>query len=259
MLGADARLLTENEEIKSFNLFARITAKETLTGETDTAADSELKYLQVIRDVQDNESGLFDRIKRLPHKCRTARRFPDHTKALLTYFRLGKLDKVYLSTTENPSTQELDFLQAVKILESEDTEKIPVGKEFFALAEKNRAALERGLQADHETVYAAASNRDAATRLMRRLHVFKQHDFQDFTDAEEKLWQTCLQALKDGAVAKKTVVRMTKDLAHVGTARGTLEVIKKNFSLDDFASAEESQVPEPQARPREVILSEYFI
>jgi superfamily II DNA/RNA helicase len=259
MLGADARLLTENEEIKSFNLFSRITAKETLTGETETAADSELKYLQVIRDVQDNHPRLFDRIKRLPRKCRTARHYPDYAKSLLTYFRLDKLDKFYLSMAENSSTQELDFLQAVKILASEDTEKTPIAREFFALAERNRAALERGLQDDHETVYAAASNRDAATRLMRRLHVFKQPDFQDFTDAEEKLWQTCLQALKDGAVAKKTVARMTKNLAHVGTARGTLEVIKKNFSLDDFASTEESQTPEPQAKPREVILSEYFI
>jgi len=259
MLGADARLLTENEEIKSFNLFARISAKETLTGEAESEVDSELKYLQVIRDVQDNDPRLFDRIKRLPRKCRTARRFPEYSSALLTYFRLGKLDKFYLSATENSSTQELDFLQSVKILESDDVERIPIAKEFFALAERNRAALEHGLQADHETVYAAASNRDAATRLLRRLHVFKQGDFQDFTDAEEKLWQTCLQALKDGAVAKKTVARMTKDLAHVGTARGTLEVIKKNFSLDDFASVEETLTPEPRSPSREVILSEFFI
>ncbi len=200
-----------------------------------------------------------DRIKRLPRKCRTARRFTDYNNALLTYFRLGKLDKFYLSASGNSSTQELDFLQAVKILESDDAEKIPIAKEFFALAERNRAALEHGLQTDHETVYAAASNRDAATRLLRRAHVFKQGDFQDFTDAEEKLWQTCLQALKDGAVAKKTVARMTKDLAHVGTARGTLEVIKKNFSVDDFTSVEETLTPESQAKPREVILSEYFI
>ncbi|MCA1628291.1 MAG: helicase, partial [Acidobacteria bacterium] len=259
MLGADARLLTENEEIKSFNLFARITAKETLTGEADREVDSELKYLQVIRDVQDNDPRLFDRIKRLPRKCRTARHFPDYSKALLTYFRLGKLDKFYLSTTENSSTQELDFLQAVRILETEDAEKIPVAKEFFALAEQNRAALEQGLLADHETVYAAASSRDAATKLLRRLYVFKQADFQDFTDAEETLWRSLLQALQDGAVAKKTIARMTKELAHVGTARGTLEVIKKNFSPETVASAEETSTPEPRSRSREVILSEYFI
>lgn len=258
MLGADARLLTENEEIKSFNLFARITAKETLTGEGEAPADSELRYLQIIRDVQDSDPKLFDRVKRLPRKCRAARRFPDYSGALLTYFRLGKLDKFYISTAEDAAARELDFLAAVKILESEDEEKLAVGREFFALAGKNRAALEHALQADHETVYAAASNRDGASKLLRRLHVFKRRDFDDFTEDEERLWQAYLQALQDGAVAKKTINRMVKELAHTGTARGTLEVIKKNFSVDDFAP-EETAVPTPQAKPREVILSEYFL
>lgn len=258
MLGADARLLTENEEIKSFNLFARITAKETLTGEGETPADSELKYLQIIRDVQDNDPKLFDHIKRLPRKCRTARHAPDYKSALLTYFRLGKLDKFYLSMIESRDTSELDFLAAVKILESDDKEKYPVKPEFFALAQRNRAALESALLADQETVYAAASNRDAATRLMRRLHVYKKQDLLDFTEDEERLWQAFLQALRDGAVAKKTVNRVTKDVAHIGTARGTLEVIKKNFSSNG-AAAEETPTPEPEAKPREVILSEYFI
>ena len=259
MLGADARLLTENEEIKSFNLFARITARETLTGEGETPADSELRYLQIIRDVQDTNPKLFDRIKRLPRKCRTARRATDYKNALLTYFRLGKLDKFYLSTIANPTASELDFLAAVRILESDDAAKIPVGPEFFALAQKNRVALEHALQTDHETVYAAASNRDAATRLLRRLHVFKRQDFLDFTEDEEKLWQTFLQALRDGAVAKKTVNRMTKEVAHIGTARGTIEVIKKNFSPNGLASEESPALEEPPAKPREVILSEYFI
>jgi superfamily II DNA or RNA helicase len=258
MLGADARLLTENEEIKSFNLFARITAKETLTGEGEAPVDSELKYLQIIRDVQDNDSRLFDRIKRLPRKCRTARRATDYKNALLTYFRLGKLDKFYLSTIESPSVSELDFLAAVKILESNDTEKIPVNREFFTLAHRNRTALEHALQADHETVYAAASGRDAATRLMRRLHIFKHQDFLDFTEEEEKLWQSFLQALRDGAIAKKTVNRVTKDVGHIDTARGTLEIIKKNFSSNGITT-EETPAPEPEAKPREVILSEYFI
>lgn len=258
MLGADARLLTENEEIKSFNLFARITAKETLTGEGEAPADSELRYLQIIRDVQDSDPKLFDRIKRLPRKCRAARRFPDYSGALLTYFRLGKLDKFYISTAEDAAARELDFLAAVKILESEDEEKLAVGREFFALAGKNRAALEHALQADHETVYAAASNRDGASKLLRRLHVFKRRDFDDFTEDEERLWQACLQALQDGAVAKKTINRMIRELAHTGTARGTVEVIKKNFSLDDFA-LEEAPAPTPQAKPREIILSEYFL
>ena len=56
MLGADARLLTEGEEIKSHDLFSRLLSKKTITGE-DEAEDSELRYLQVIRQIRDNDTG----------------------------------------------------------------------------------------------------------------------------------------------------------------------------------------------------------
>ena len=258
MLGSDARLLTENEEIKSFNLFARITSKETITGEDEADENSELKYLTVIRAIQDNNKPLFERIKHLPRKARTARTLPNYRKALLTYFRLGKLDKFYLATTENDQPQELDFLSAVKILKSDDQGKIGIERDFFILLDKNCQALDQALQNDQETVHAPASNRDAGTKLLRRLHLFKQPQMKDFTEVEEKLWQDVMQALQDGAVARKTVNRILKRVERIGEARGILEVLKKDFSVEDFASAN-SPAPVKKERTREVILSEYFL
>lgn len=258
MLGADARLLTENEEIKSFNLFSRITSKETLTGEGESEENSELKYLQVIREIQDTDKALFERIKQLPRKARTARLLPAYQKALLTYFRMGKLDKFYLSTADQDASQELDFLAAVKILESDDQQKLGLGRDFFALLHKNQKSLEDALQNDQETVHAPASNRDAGTKLLRRLHLFQRTEFQDFTDDEEKLWQEVMQALQNGAVAKKTVNRILKKVERVGNARGIVEILKKDFSREDFVSAN-SPTPVKKERTREVILSEYFL
>ena len=72
MLGADARLLTEGEEIKSHDLFAKLTSKKTITGEDDEE-ESELEYLTEIREVRDKQPELFARIKRLPKKARSTR------------------------------------------------------------------------------------------------------------------------------------------------------------------------------------------
>ena len=60
MLGADARLLTEGEEIKSHDLFAKWTSKKTITGE-DEEEETELGYLTEIRTVRDKRpsSSLF--------------------------------------------------------------------------------------------------------------------------------------------------------------------------------------------------------
>ena len=72
MLGADARLLTEGEEIVSHDLFAKWNSRKTLTGE-DEDEESELKFLTEIRTVRDQQPDLFERIKRLPKKARSTR------------------------------------------------------------------------------------------------------------------------------------------------------------------------------------------
>src|SRR3989441_4768666 len=93
MLGADARLLTEGEEIKSHDLFARLTSKKTITGE-DEEEESELEFLTEIREVRDKHPNLFTRIKRLPKKARSTKLVSAETTAgakefpsLLTDFR----------------------------------------------------------------------------------------------------------------------------------------------------------------------------
>src|SRR5208282_6494937 len=86
MLGADAQLLADGEEIKSHDLFQLLFAKSTLTGENDQQ-ESELEYLNIIRNVRDHQPQLFDRIKRLPKKARSASavKADQPAPALLTY------------------------------------------------------------------------------------------------------------------------------------------------------------------------------
>ncbi len=90
MLGNDAKLLTDGEEIKSFELFQKLTSKEFITGE-ENEQESELKYLRVITDLRDNNADLFEQIKYLPKKSRTSRKIQPESKietsSVVTYFR----------------------------------------------------------------------------------------------------------------------------------------------------------------------------
>ena len=72
LLGGDSALLTEGEPVGSHELFNRLNSKKTLTGEDETE-ESELKYLHVIKEVRDKNPDLFEKIKRLPKKARTAK------------------------------------------------------------------------------------------------------------------------------------------------------------------------------------------
>ena len=83
--------------------------------------ESELKYLQVIRGIRDNDPDLFEKIKRLPKKARTVKKYGGEANQLLTYFRKGKLQKFF--TVGKDESEEVDLIRAAGQLESktEDT------------------------------------------------------------------------------------------------------------------------------------------
>jgi len=104
-LGEDARYLTEEEIVSSHELFGdslykRLTSKKTYQGDDDGEGRSELEYLKFIRDIRDNEPGLFEKIKLLPKKARSARDNDAESDLLLTFFRKGKLKKFFISGHE---------------------------------------------------------------------------------------------------------------------------------------------------------------
>lgn len=264
MLGNDARLLTENEEVKSFSLFEQITSKATITGEAEENENSELKYLQIIRDIQQHHKELFARIKSLPKKARASQKIENSIKAsvspdsLLTYFRLGKLDKFYLATAKDVAAQEIDFLEAARVLETDSNEKRPVGGNFFSLLTKNQNALAVALQDDHETEFSSGSGRDTSSKLLKTLDYFIQKKLTlDFTEDEEQFFKNVIKALQDGELAKKTITKVSKAIQKINDSRAILELLKMNISVSEFAG-NESSTTEKQHKTREVILSEYF-
>lgn len=264
MLGNDARLLTENEEVKSFSLFEQITSKTTITGEPNESENSELKYLQIIRDIQQHHKELFARIKSLPKKARAAQKIENSAKvsvspdSLLTYFRLGKLDKFYLATAKDSAAQEIDFLEAAGLLETESNEKLSIGKNFFSLLTKNQNALALALQDDHETEHSSGSGRDASSKLLKTLDYFVQKKLTlDFTEDEEQFFKNVIKALQNGELAKKTITKVSKAIQKINDSRAILEVLKMNVSINEFPQNEVSTT-EKIYKIREVILSEYF-
>ena len=65
-LGSDAKILTETEEVQTFNLFGsdlyeNLNKKE-FYDEDDDISNSELKFLKIIRDVRDNNKDLYQKI-----------------------------------------------------------------------------------------------------------------------------------------------------------------------------------------------------
>ncbi|MEW6142705.1 MAG: helicase-related protein [Chloroflexota bacterium] len=255
MLGADARLLTEGEEIKSHDLFARLTSKKSITGEDETE-ESELKYLQVIREVRDRAPDLFDRIKKLPRKARSGRVYDDSVNSLLTYFCRGKLQKFYQVGTGSP--QEIDFMAAAKVLEAEaETKRERPGDDYFDLLARNKQAFEEATTEEIPDL-RMRGGRDAVTHILKVLKTTDIRECKEFTEDDQAYCHEVIRLLEEGALPRQTIktlsARLQKEIRPLRILAQLRRTIRPEFFKDTMA-----EVGTRSTGPREVILSEYLV
>jgi superfamily II DNA/RNA helicase len=281
MLGADGRLLTDGEEIVSHDLFAKWNSKKTITGE-DEDEETELKFLTEIRTVRDKQPDLFERIKRLPKKARSTRSLPaafsltanggDGTAlvaaqaqslpALLTYFRQGKLDKFFFGAAGSPSSAELDFMSAAKILKPTDPKEArrPIPREFYDLLDKNKAAFGSATTAD--AGHAASKHRGNPndTYILKRLKDKAVRRCQQFTEDNEDFVGNVVRLVEDGSLPRATAKKVAADLKKPANLQPlkVLAVLRRYIKHEFFQASPIAHASHAFA-PREVILSSYLV
>ncbi|HWZ94570.1 MAG TPA: helicase-related protein [Opitutaceae bacterium] len=263
MLGADGKLLTDGEDIKSQNLFSQLCAKETITGENN-AEDSELQFLSEIRAVRDQSPEIFERIKCLPRKARSTRLVPaaaptNKFPSLLTYFRQGKLDKFFLAPSANGEFAELDFFNAAKTLKpidnAEQRQEIP--REFYSLLDQNKQNFLTATTTDAEQAEADhRGDRNAAT-VLKRLRVRDVRRCPQFTEEDEEFIAKVIQLLEDGALPKRTTKNVAEELKTEIQPLKILALLRRGIPRE-FLQVSSANAVQAHA-PREVILSSFLV
>ncbi len=256
LLGADARLLTEGEEIESHELFSRLISKKTILGEEEEE-ESPLKYLEVIRNIRDIKPDLFDQIKHLPKKSRTAKKYSDKVNNLITYFRKGKIQKFFI--TEKDEAKELDFMSAAKTLEATiKTKKESIDENFYQLLEKNKKLFEITTIEDIE-IKGTRGGRDSASQLLKDIMAIK--DYRKFTEEQEDYLRKLISQLEEGGIPKQTTKTTLSELrkSYITDTNPLklLAIIQKNIPVK-FLESHYIEGTDSYSN-REVILSEYLI
>ncbi|MBI4449992.1 helicase [Candidatus Uhrbacteria bacterium] len=256
LLGADAPLLTEGDPVSSHELFSRINAREVITGEDETE-ESALKYLHAIKDVQENDPDLFEAVKRLPKKARTARRLPEHHDALLTYFRKGRTQKFFLG--QDATAAELDFMAAAELLEADArTPRQPIPQAMYDLLDVNKRACDAATT--EEVAPTTRGTQSAAAKLLRLLKAVAD-DTRRFTEEDEEYWRLVQQQLEEGGLPRHTVTEAYREVEralHDGPdAYHVLAALQKRIP-DTLLQQHLAERTTRHIGPREVILSEYF-
>ena len=266
MLGADARLLTEGEEIVSHDLFAKWNSKKTITGE-DEDEETELKFLTEIRTVRDQQPELFERIKRLPKKARSTRLLSagpvvQELPALLTYFRQGKLDKFFLGASGSQPATELDFIAAAKTLKPADVKERlqPIPSEFYELLDRNKAAFVTATTADAELAASTHRGSPYDAFISKRLKEKAVRRCPQYTEDDEEFVGKVIRLLDEGALPKVTAKKIAAALKKPENLAPlkVLAVLRREIKHELFLTSPVANASQALA-PREVILSSFLV
>ncbi|HPN68006.1 MAG TPA: helicase-related protein [Saprospiraceae bacterium] len=112
-LGEDSQIYSPDEETETFGLFDK---------EMEEEKDEKLAYLMMIRDLKEKTPGLFKQIKNMPFRARVGRKNKDLNQSTICYVKDSKRD-AFILVRANKETEELTFLETVKIFEAEVIEK----------------------------------------------------------------------------------------------------------------------------------------
>jgi len=253
MLGEDAAYLTDGEEITSYELFNRLNSKKVIEGE-DEEEVTELKYLSEIRAIRDKNPDLFEKIKHLPKKARSAKKYPLERETVLTFFRKSKLRKIFITDTD--STKELDFFQATDILKSLPEEKREkLGKNFYEYLDKNKKEFELST-IEEIREFKQKGSKSSEVKL---IHIIKAiQKMKGFTEDDEDYLKKVLNLLEEGTLPKQTTKTIVKNIGKESNHLKIYGIIRKHIP-DSFFAIPIAEQSAQSSGPREVILSEYLV
>ncbi len=258
MLGADAKLLTESEVAEPKGLFDIINSKAMVEDE-DGSLDTELKYLKAIQKVRDENTKLFELVKNLPRKARSAKELSNiDGKGLLTYFRRGYLTKFIY--TANELSREVDFVQAASMLECLPDEKraklTPTDNDlFYDFYDKNREVFADTIDPINDGPAIGRGSRGVIvqlgefTKILRKSAKMTEHDI-NFLDA-------VMKAIQSGVLPKKDTKKIIEKLENADSDMvKMLNIIREGVNPTFLQSKAEPSVA-PVQLSREVVLSLY--
>ena len=165
LLGDDNPLLEASENVGQYHL-AEALYENIHNSVTETESDEfgfVNRYLQLLRNIRDNQPDLFNQIKTLPRKIKVGVK-SDNNTAVLTFFRKGMWTEFVLSknkksvsdnndkfidlslnllTFGGEETKNLSLLETIKLFECSPTEQsVPLPDDYFELLNKNKQFIE---------------------------------------------------------------------------------------------------------------------
>lgn len=201
-LGEDFKYLSDDEQVTSHKLYSDLSAGM----DDEGSVNPELYYLAEIRRIRDDDTPLFDKIKRLPRKAKTGKHSTlTESYATVTFLRKGYL-KIFFKT-EADETSGITFLEAIKLIQSTPADRrIGIGERFFNHLNQNKEAFDDMLREEDTAGFdspTVAGNDAKMIKLLKALSKCRR-----FTEPQEETLRKMLELWQNGEIP----ANITKDI-----------------------------------------------
>lgn len=251
ILGEDFKYLSEDEQVSSHKLYETLTGS--LEGEEENV-NPELEYLSLIRKIRDENIDLFEKIKKLPLKCKSGKNTKHISGAgTISFIRKGAL-KAFFKTV-GADTQELTFIETMQYVKCDENEpKIPIKEIYFDYLATNKEAFNNKLlQEELETTEGRTVNGNDKKILMYLKALLA---CRKFTESEETTIEKIKMMLEYGELPQATSKQIVSDLKNVEDPIQIFHVILDAIPAKYFDGRKTKKVE--RKGKKQVILSCYL-
>ena len=251
ILGEDFKYLSEDEQVSSHKLYENLTGS--LDGEEENV-NPELEYLTLIRNIRDDNIELFEKIKKLPLKCKSGKNSTLISgNGTISFIRKGAL-KTFFKTASD-STQELTFIEAIQYIKCPvDEPKIAIKDIYFDQLATNKDAFNNKLlQEELETTEGrtiSGNDKKILTYLKALLSCRK------FTESEESTIEKIKMMLEYGELPQATSKQIVANLKNVEDPIQIFHVILDEIPAKYFDGRKTKKIE--RKGKKQVILSCYL-
>lgn len=253
-LGEDAKYLSDDEEVESFNLsgqrlYEALSSKASFDDEEE---NPQLKYLKLIKEIRKNKPELYVKIADLPKKIRTARHCgnnPQPADKLMTFFRKGKLCVFCL--TDGAETKNIPFIEAIKYFECEENEpQKNIPQKYYEYIVRNKDLFGRPIETEPMR-QGGHSNKDTVIKTLRSLMNVAQ-----YTNEDKLYIQSVINALAD-MVIPENISKQLSDYFKKTDGNFISILLKIQEIVPEPYLNSRQMIKDRQNAKREVVLSEF--
>jgi superfamily II DNA/RNA helicase len=222
-LGEDFKYLSDDEQVTSHKLYNDLNAE--MGNEEST--NPELFYLAEIRRIRDENTPLFNLIKRLPKKAKTGK-YSSLTKstATVTFLRKGYLKLFFKTEGNNAEGSGISFIEAIKFIKStHDEPKISVGKYYYEHLEHNKTAFDNKLTEEDTIVIGRTVVTGNDAKMIKLLKALSK--CQKFTEPQEDNIRNMADLWQNGEIPSA----LTKEI--LKAVNGVEDPLKAYFEIFD--------------------------